>query len=640
LTLTTNICKIIVKHVEEGGNMNNSLDINYSNTLRNNLFVLRIIAQISPGRIVAAILQSFCNYFSWMFFSIIFVQYILSALEKKAPFSQIAGFLLGSMAIFFLLQLFDAWYTQRYSLISDLRIYKHISKILLDKANAVDISCYENPDFYDNYTKAVSEANIRAISILQTCSQLIVSLLTTIYVTVVMLQLDIFVALFTILPVIGSFVLGNILNKTNYQQNNDNIPFNRRMDYVNRAVFLQKYAKEIRLSKIFDVLKTTYKEGTDGLLKNIEKYKTKQIYIGIIRNIILYPLVFEGVWLYVIIRAIIIKNLALTDCVVLANAIVVATNVLLQVMDTVIKFNENGIYIKNLRMFLDYKEKISENQEGIIPSDLIELIEFRNVSFTYEGQKYPTLKNISFLVGSNEKLALVGHNGAGKTTIIKLLLRLYDVTEGEILINGINIKEYNVKAYRRLFGTVFQDFQMLSLTALENVAMDDIKDEAKRKICIDATVKSGIFSKLSSLSNGVDTILTREFDENGVVLSGGEFQKIAIARVFAKENSIIILDEPSSALDPIAEYKMYETLAQTLVDTKKERIAVLISHRLSSVVFADKILVLEKGRVVEEGTHSELIKANSKYYEMFKKQAENYLDNLSDEEKYNEEKGA
>lgn len=379
----------------------------------------------------------------------------------------------------------------------------------------------------------MSEANTRAISVLDSFSTLILSTLSSVYVVYTMLGLDKFVAVFTILPVIGSFLFGKMINRIDFKHNMDDVPYNRRMDYVNRTVLLQKFAKEIRLSKIFNVLRNIYEAGYKGVLKNVDKYKLKHFKLQFLRDFICYPVVFEGVWLYVAFRAIVLKNLGIADCVVLANAIVVATNVLLQVMDSFIKTSENGLYIKNLRSFLNYKEKISENQDGVIPEFPINTLEFKNVSFTYEGQQEPVIKSISFKINSDEKVALVGHNGAGKTTIVKLLLRLYDVSEGEILLNDINIKEYNLKEYRKLFGTVMQDFQIISLSAIENVAMSEIEDDSKRRVCIEAMKKSGIYDKLQGLKNGVDTILTREFDDEGAVLSGGEFQKIAIARVFA-----------------------------------------------------------------------------------------------------------
>jgi ATP-binding cassette subfamily B protein len=254
------------------------------------------------------------------------------------------------------------------------------------------------------------------------------------------------------------------------------------------------------------------------------------------------------------------KTIQIEDFVVLASAIVSTTWMLTNFSNSITASFENGLYINNLKTFLNYKEKISEDQQGIILNSAVESIEFKNVSFTYDGQSELSLKDVNLVMLSGRKVDLVGHNGAGKSTLIKLIMRLYDPTEGVILLNGINIKEYNLKEYRKLIGTIFQDYQILSMTVLENVMMNSIDNDADRKKAINALKKSDIYDKVQTLVNGEDTILTREFDDNGAILSGGKYQKIAMARAIVKENPIIILDEPSSALDPIAEYEMYETI--------------------------------------------------------------------------------
>ena len=281
---------------------------------------------------------------------------------------------------------------------------------------------------------------------------------------------------------------------------------------------------------------------------------------------------------------------------------------------------ENGLYINNLRTFLAYEEKIVVNQGGLQPGRVISL-EFRNVCFRYDGTDEDVLSNVSFAIGGDEKIALVGINGAGKTTLVKLLMRLYDPTSGQILLNGTDIREYDIIAYRGLIGTVFQDYRILSMSVLENVIMDNITDETRRNAAIEALKNSGAYEKAASLPNGEDTVLTREFDDSGAVLSGGEYQKIAVARAFARNSPILILDEPSSALDPIAEYEMYETIIRLCTG----RMGIFISHRLSSAVMADRVLLLDGGAIAENGSHQQLMRQAGKYAEMYTKQAESYL---------------
>lgn len=596
-----------------------------SNVFSNNFYMLKLLIQLCPGRVVANFLQSIFDCFSWVFYSIIFMRVIFNSFNTYSRFVDIVSFIIFSMLIFCVLSLYSSWFYRRYRPLTDQLINYKINKILFEKAIAVDISCYENSDFYNNYTKAIIEANGRAINVLDNATGIFASVLSSVYVVYTMFLLDYFASLLVIIPVIGSFGFGKLINKVSYQHSQDDVAYNRKKDYVNRTLFLKKFAKEIRLSNIFSVLKRTYDEGYNGLIQNVDKYKNKMLFLRFIHDFLCYPVVYESVWLLAAYRVIVKKTLNIADFVVLATAIVGATNILLGLMDNILSSIQNGLFINNFKTFLKYNEKISENQDGINPEKAYKL-EFKNVSFTYEGQSEPALKNIDLDIKSGEKIALVGYNGAGKSTFIKLLMRLYDVTEGEILLNGINIKEYNVKQYRRLFGTVFQDYQVLSMSVIENVLMNEVTNEKQQRVCEEALIKSGVYDKVISLKHGIDTILTKEFDNDGVVLSGGEIQKIAIARALSKDGQIMILDEPSSALDPIAEYEMYETLAKTYKDSK-HKMVVLISHRLSATVLSDRIYLFDKGKIIEQGTHKQLINMNGVYFQMFTKQAHNYMQN-------------
>ena len=264
--------------------------------------------------------------------------------------------------------------------------------------------------------------------------------------------------------------------------------------------------------------------------------------------------------------------------------------------------------------------KIPEDYEGADPGTTIESIEFRNVSFAYKDT--PVLKDLNMKFEGGNTYALVGHNGAGKSTIIKLLLRFYDPTEGEILLNGHNIKEYNLHKYRALFATAFQDNRMFSMSVADNVTLgEDIPADQREAIVADALKLSGVYDKVMSLPQGINTTLTREFDDNGAVLSGGEFQKIVVSRAFARRCPIKVFDEPSSALDPIAEYQLFDNILKAC----RENTLLFISHRLSSVQNADHVFLLEHGQVKEEGTHRELMNKQGLYADMYQKQAENYL---------------
>ena len=322
--------------------------------------------------------------------------------------------------------------------------------------------------------------------------------------------------------------------------------------------------------------------------------------------------------LYAIYRNLVTGSITLAELTIMTSLMVAMTWILIRLFENIMDIMKNGIFINNLRGFLEYVEEIPQDQDGEEPGQVFESLEFRNVSFSYENEQ--TIKNLSFVINKGQTVALVGHNGAGKTTIIKLLLRLYDPTSGVILYNGRDIREYNLKAYRELFATTFQDFQMFGMTIKENVLMGRHYENEDQRV-ITALKKAGVYEKVTTLKDGIQTMMTKEFDAEGAVLSGGETQKIAVARTFVKDAQMKIFDEPSSALDPIAEYELF----QNIMKEGHKHTMLFISHRLSSVKNCDKVFMLERGHLIEEGTHDELMAANGSYAQMYKKQAMNYL---------------
>lgn len=269
--------------------------------------------------------------------------------------------------------------------------------------------------------------------------------------------------------------------------------------------------------------------------------------------------------------------------------------------------------IEKFREFLGRKNRLHDGSHTAVIGKP-EKIELKNVSFTYPGNSEPTLKNINITLNPYEKIALVGYNGAGKTTLTNLLLRLYDTTEGEILIGGRKITDETISSHRNRFAAVFQDFQLFASTLSENVALDTAHNEERVK----RALLSGGFNK--KLPNGMNTELLREFDDSGVMLSGGEAQKVAVSRAFYKDCPYVIMDEPSANLDPIAEYN----LNKAMMEAARDKTVIFISHRLSTTRNADKIYVMENGEIVESGTHDELMEKNCKYAYMFNLQAEKY----------------
>jgi ATP-binding cassette subfamily B protein len=282
------------------------------------------------------------------------------------------------------------------------------------------------------------------------------------------------------------------------------------------------------------------------------------------------------------------------------------------------KFHEHSLYIEKVKKFIEYEPQIN-GEETEVPA--FESLTIKNLDFVYPFTKdeKKTLKGLDLEIKKGEKVAFVGYNGAGKTTLIKLLMRLYDTTSGEILYNGRNINEFAPDKYREHIGAVFQDYKVFAATIAENVMGGEYTDTDEEAV-MSALRAASFDEKLKQLPNGIHSQLTTEFSKEGVGLSGGESQKIAIARVFARPFELIIMDEPSSALDPIAEYE----LNQSILKNAEGRTVIFISHRLSTTRMADKIYMFDRGEIVESGSHDELMRLNGKYAEMYRVQAKKY----------------
>lgn len=591
--------------------------------IANNLFMFKLAWSIHPQRVVAEFAVQAGRQLANVFFTVYFMKYIIESISIGRDFQQIVYFIILTLVLLFALVLLDNWYDYRFRPLSDLKLYEKLYLILFRKAATVELKCFEDHEFYNKYTKAIQEADIRVSAVLANLSRIIFVTLATISIFAVMYAIDPWVVWFALLPIIGNFYFGKKLNRIQFQQNDERVPYQRKMDYVNRVIYLSHFAKEIRLSRIFSVLRNTYIEGYDGVISVVHKYRVKAGVISFFKIFTTFTLIFQGVLLYGAYLAIVKQSISISSFIVLGSAMVGGAWSLIRLSDSFVEINKNGIYIENLKTFLNYVSEIQEHADPDKPiAPPIQQLAFRKLQFTYDGAERPSIRHITMEVNKNEKIALVGHNGAGKSTLIKLMMRLYDPTEGEILLNGRNIKEFDLMSYRSLYGTVFQDFKIFSMTIAENVLMRDVDTEEDRQLVINALKKSRVYDKVATLPEGIDTMLTKEFDEQGVVLSGGEFQKIAIARIFAQQAELLILDEPTSALDPIAEFEIFESMMEAC----KDKAVVIISHRMSSAMLADRIYYMENGEIQESGSHMELMQLQGKYAELFLKQAEKYMD--------------
>lgn len=584
----------------------------------NNFYALKTVWHISRSRVIHTAIGSIIGYVEWIFMSIFFLRYVIGAIENEAPVENILFFIGICFVVFLLLAMYDSYSKSVIYPYTDNKIYRTLYRKLYAKARNVELRCFEDADFYNRYTMALDGSAQKMTTSVNCFFSVVFGVVAAGAAFWSMFSIDPYSVLFVISPIIGNFVFGALMNKIWGGRYVDTVKNNRIAEYVNRVMHLAEYAKEIRYSSIHELMMKRYNDAMDGNAKVADKYGKKAIAYTWAQNVTTFALVFEGIMIYAAYRTIVSQTMGLAELAIMFTAMSTSSWILIGLFNNFTEALKNGQFLEYFRTFMEYKEKIPEDQDGIIP-EKIRSIEFKNVCFEYKKNE-PVINNLSFRIEGDKVCALVGHNGAGKSTIIKLLFRLYDPTSGEILVNGINIKEYNLKAYRKQFSAAFQDYKVMAMSVRDNVLMGenfDNPDETAER----ALKCAGVWDKVSSLANGMNTIMTKEFDNDGAVLSGGEQQKIVVARAFAQQASVKVFDEPSSALDPIAEYDLYKGI----MNESKGHITLFISHRLSSVKDADEVFMLENGAVIEQGTHRQLMDMNGKYCEMFTKQAQNYL---------------
>lgn len=594
-------------------------------TLKNARYALTLGASISKSIVIHSFFLWLVGYCEWVFFDGIFMRKIVDALDQGRGFRPIFLFILLSGVAFCAASVYTNYVENVVYPLETNRLFGGIYRKLYEKAKNVELRCYEDSDFYNRYTMAMDGAEEKITAIIRGILGTVIGSVSAVVVFWFMYEIDHYAMLFIICPLLGNFVFGNLKNKYEFKRYQEQAPNEKVLNYVSRMMYLPDGAKEIRLSEVFSLMKKQYREATDRNVRIAVKYAFANASLNFWRITFTFTVIFEGVLLYAIYRKQVTGSITLAQLTIMTSLMEAMTWILIRVFESIMEILKNGVFINNLRTFLEYEETIPEDQDGDMPEKELQSIEFRKVSFSYKDEQ--TIQDLSFVITKGQTAALVGHNGAGKTTIIKLLLRLYDPTSGTIFYNGRDIREYNLKAYRELFATTFQDFQMFGMTIKENVLMGR-HYEKEEELVIEALKKAGVYEKVSSLEKGIDTMMTKEFDEDGAVLSGGESQKIAVARTFVKDAPMKIFDEPSSALDPIAEYELF----QNIMKEGSDHTMLFISHRLSSVKNCDKVFMLEKGHLIEEGTHSELMAANGSYAQMYKKQAMNYLALENEEE--------
>ncbi len=588
--------------------------------LSNNAYMIKIIFSQTPLYAIGSIILAFMSSVTGIVGDVLLTKYVIDSVQFQRSFSEVLIFI-GIVAVFFIFtSVLSSLFNTIYVPIARQKISQRMQQKLFAKAIGTDLQYYDDPEYYNSFILSLSNADNRVFDVFNSFISILTSFLTISGILSIIFTVDPICVVFVVASVFASLVINIKRSKITYEQDIESKPIERRRGYVQRVFYLVEYAKEIRTSKVKNLLLKKYMEECKNTRQVIKKYAGKNFLYSFANGFLINTLIIDILYFTaLIIRASVRKTISYGSIAGMINAAWSLNNSFQVLKNVVPQLSLHSMYVDKLKDFLDLPSSITATGESIAIPSKINQIDFLNCSFKYPHSNSLTLNNINFSISNNEKIAIVGRNGAGKTTLLKLLLRFYDPTEGLIKINGANLKQYNPDEYRKNIGTVFQDFKLFATTIGENVLMDNAVSDNTNNIM--SALRASTFDKnIVFLENDINTPISKEFSDSGTYLSGGQEQMIAIARIFVKDNLFIILDEASSALDPLTELKVNKKL----LELSENKTVIFISHRLSITQYVDKIYVLSNGSLIESGTHNELMLVDGEYATMFNLQAEKY----------------
>jgi len=494
---------------------------------------------------------------------------------------------------------------------------RHVSIAVMRHASELDLTAYEDPVFYDRLERARVQATDR-LAMIQSIGRLIQQSVTAVTMSVSIVVYSPWLLLLLIAGVLPAFLGESHFAFLGYAKNFRQTPIKRQLDYLRILGGSKEAAKELKLFGLSRYLTERFASLSDVIYSQDVALARRRLAAGSWFSVV-GTLGYYSAYAWVIWRTL-AGALSIGTLYFLASAIQQASLNIQQVFSTLAGIADQALFLTDLLAFFGMQPTIRSKPNALpAPRPIRRGFEFRNVSFRYPGTDRLVLRGLNFHLHPRERVALIGENGEGKTTIVKLLTRLYDPSEGEILLDGIDLREYDLEDLYREIGVIFQDFMRYEMTAGQNIASGRIEDLGNLPLLEESARKSGADQVIERLPGGYDQMLGRRF-EGGVDLSGGEWQKLALARAYLRDSQVLILDEPTAALDARSEYEVFRRFAELT----RGKMALFISHRFSTVRMADRIVVLEDGKIAEEGTHEQLSNLGGRYAEMFELQAASY----------------
>ena len=497
----------------------------------------------------------------------------------------------------------------------------HIKETILQKSKTIDVGCYDLPDFFAKLENANREAGHRPVDILRSSFSAFSTAISMLSFVIVLTTVSWWSPLFIIACSVPSAVVSFIYRKKMVDYMWRHSKERRQMNYYSEALVNKDLVKEIRMLGTADTLIGKFRDAFARYYKGLKKIIVGQGCWSIVATLVsslvhCFLLIFiaDGVFK---------GRFMIGDYSLYSGALNSISSGVTTLISSTASIYEGTLFINNLLSYLEHKQEVlpTIDPPAKIERKIGHVIEFKDVSFRYPGTEIDVLKNINLKIESGETVVIVGLNGAGKTTLIKLLTRLYDPSEGVILLDGRDIREYDLKELYSIFGIIFQDYGKYAMTVAENISLGQVDKGVVMDDVRFSADKANATDFITRMPEGFDTPLTRWFEPEGTEPSIGQWQKIAIARAFYSDSDILILDEPTASLDPMAEQEIFNEFD----DLRKEKTTIFVSHRLSSATTADKIVVLEYGKILEIGSHSELMELKGKYHTLFSTQAKRYI---------------
>lgn len=583
--------------------------------IKNVLQLIRYTWKFAPELLIFRTLLIALHVAEEILIHVSLIRIVVDSISQRSSFANTAQYILFCGGFLVILQLLENIFQHYVNTLGKLKIHKGVHTLIFQKVQQVDLENYDNTKFYNDYIWALEKSDSEIIGSLENLCKLIMQFANAITMLSITLIYDRLLLIFAIFPILVVFIVGSYVSKLQYRYEQEINPIEREKNYTRRIFYLKDYAKELKLYRVGTILLSNFKKSVEQQMTIYKKYGFRFVWTGVLTESAnsIFGLIL--LCLYMAYRAIVQGAYSAGTAASMINAINNMSYAVSQVFAILPKLQKNGLFAEKILSIIHYDSKIEGTDSNMPIGNTLGELTLEHVSFAYPGNGKNTLQDISFSLKPGEKVAIVGMNGAGKTTLIKLIMHYYDVQDGTISYNGVDIRDYATSDYRKKFATIFQDFQIYAIRLEENVAMESI-DEDQRPAVRTALEKS----QLSHMTDQLSSNMTKEFDENGINLSGGQMQKVAIARALYRNSDIVIMDEASSALDPISEAE----INQTIMEQFSDKSMIIISHRLSTIKHVDTIYFMEGGQITERGSHEELMKLNGGYAHMYTVQAEQY----------------